>query len=215
MTNATANKTWLLAGIPQALSDPLRQHLQQQGDNVACAGDTDYPLDSGLASSWDDLFANAAQSIGPIDALIIGIAAITDQSLEQMTLERFRQDNEANIVGNFLGVQAAFRAFKGRGGHIITLASAHARRGQLPSPSLCAASNGISMLTRTSAIEGARETPRIHVNGVLAGNNTLWPTAGADTEVGLDEIVEALVFLGGPGADYMTGALVPVGAPGP
>ncbi len=215
MTNTNAKKNWLLAGIPQALLGPLQSHLQALGDNVICAGSTGHPLDPGQASSWDDLFAGAARSTSGIDALVLGLAAVTDQSLEAMTLAQFRQDNETNITSNFLGVQAAFRAFKGRGGHIITLASAHARRGQLESPSLCAASNGISMLTRTSAIEGARETPRIHVNGVLVGNSTLWPAVDSTAQVGLDEIAAAIAFLGGPGADYMTGALIPVGAPGP
>ncbi len=216
MTEITTTKTWLIAGAPQGLADQLREQLERQGDRVVCAGNNpNYPLDPGSASSWDDLFASAAASAGPVDVLIVGIAAITDQSLEEMTLEQFRSDNEINIVGSFLGVQAAFRAFKGRGGHVITYVAAHGRRGRLESPSLCAASNGISMLTRTSAIEGARETPRIHVNGVLAGNTELWPATDTDAQVSLEEVAEALIFLGGPGADYMTGALVPIGAPGP
>ena len=209
-------KTWLIAGLPQALAAELESHLSQRGHRTVCANEVSDPiLDPTTADAWDALFARAEQTAGPVSVLVVGIAAVNDENLEDMTLAQFRHDNEMNIVGNFLGVQAAFRAFAGRGGHIVTVASAHGRRGQLNSPSLCAASNGIGMLTRTSAIEGAQETPRIHVNGVLVGNSPLWPSIPVGDTVSLDEIAAAIAFLGGPGADYMTGALVPVGAPGP
>jgi len=213
MGEDTASKVWVLAGLPESLDEHLAQRLTQDGHQVVSAApDTDAAnhYDPGQSESWDSLFANA----GAVDVVVLAITAGTESSLEDMNLSEFRKDNEANLIGNFLGVQAAFKAFEGRGGKIITLGSASGRKGATASPTLATGSGGLAMLTRASGVEGASHKPHIHVNGVLTDHSTLWPTDKA-SDVGLDEIAEAVLFLGGPGADYMTGSLLPVGAPGP
>lgn len=215
MGDGAEGKVWILAGLPQSLGEHLEQRLTQDGHQVVSAtpnSDAANNYDPGQAESWDSLLAAAA----PADVVVLAITAGTESSLEEMDLIEFRKDNEANLIGNFLGVQAAFKAFEGRGGKIVTLGSASGRKGATASPTLAIGSGGLAMLTRASGVEGASHKPHIHVNGVLTDNNTLWPTdADSDSAVSLDEIAEAVMFLGGPGADYMTGSLVPVGAPGP
>jgi len=215
MGDGAEAKVWVLAGLPESLGEQLEQRLTQDGHRVVSAtpnSDAANNYQPGQAESWDNLFATA----GPVDVLVLAITAGTESSLEDMDLSEFRKDNEANLIGNFLGVQAAFKAFAGRGGKIVTLGSASGRKGVTASPTLAAGSGGLAMLTRASGVEGASHKPHIHVNGVLTDNNTLWPTdADSVSEVSLDEITEAVLFLGGSGADYMTGSLVPVGAPGP
>ena len=212
MTDSTASKVWVLAGLPESLGEHLAQRLTQEGHRVVSAtpnADAANHYDPGQAASWDSLFANA----GTVDVVVLAITAGTESSLVDMSLSQFRNDNEANLIGNFLGIQAAFKAFEGRGGKIVTLGSASGRKGATASPTLAAGSGGLAMLTRASGVEGASHKPHIHVNGVLTDNHSLWPTVTAS--VGLDEIAEAILFLGGPGADYMTGSLLPVGASGP
>ena len=217
MSDATESKVWILAGLPAPLAEILEKQLTQDGHQVVRAtpnsdGASNPTYDPGQAASWDNLF----EAVGSADVVVLGITAATESALEDMDLNAFRKDNEANLIGSFLGVQAAIKAFDGRGGKIVTLGSASARKGVTASPTLAAGSGGLAMLTRASAVEVAGHRPHIHVNGVLSDNNALWPTgADSDSEVGLDEIAEAVMFLGGPGADYMTGSLVPVGAPGP
>lgn len=207
-------KVWVLAGLPAPLAENLERRLTEHGHRVVSAAPQTH--DPGRAESWDRLFASAASSAGAADVLVLALTAATASPLEDMALTQFRRDNETNLIGSFLGVQAAFKAFEGRGGRIVTLMSANAREGLGASPTLAVGSGGLAMLTRASALEGAGHRPHIHVNGVLTDSAALWPAGDdAGSEVSLDEIAEALMFLGGPGADYMTGSLVPVGAPGP
>jgi len=211
----TESKVWVLAGLAEPLAEHVEQQLSQDGHHVVRAtpdSDAAHSYDPGQAASWDNLFA----AVGPVDVVVLGVRAATESPLEDMDLKQFRQDNEANLIGNFLGVQAAFKAFQGRGGKIVTLGSASGRKGATASPTLAAGSGGLAMLTRASGVEGASHKPHIHVNGVLTDHNTLWASGvDSDSGVSLNEIAEAVLFLGGTGADYMTGSLVPVGAPGP
>lgn len=214
MPNETA-KVWLLTGLAEPLARTVEQQLNKEGHRVVCAGRDKHQYDPRDAASWDALFAATATDVGPVDVVVLGVAADTNSPLEDMSLEQFKADNETNLIGNFLGVQAAFKAFEGRGGRIVTLASVDARAGKGSSPTLSTGSGGVGMLTRAAAVEGAGHSPRIYVNGALANNPTQWPGANVDSNVSLDEIADAVIFLGGPGADYMAGSLVPIGAPGP
>ncbi|VDC28033.1 SDR family oxidoreductase [Pseudogemmobacter humi] len=125
-------------------------------------------LDVAERASWEALTENLPPDFRDI-SILANIAGITrDRSLLRMQDEDWEAVINVNLRGTWLGCQTAFRLFaqQDRGGAIINIAST-AIFGTFGQANYSSAKAGITGLTRTAAIEGAKRG--IRVNAVAPG----------------------------------------------
>lgn len=138
----------------------------------------------------------------PPTVWIQGLTANPAESVVQLTLEAFRRCNEDNLENVFLGTQKAFETMS-EGGTIVNVFACTGRRPGKSGAALAAASAGLEVHTRASAIEGAARDPQIRANG-LALSGTLWQPNPASPE--LRAAGASVVFLASEAAAYCTGS---------
>lgn len=192
------------------------------------------------ATQADAIVQAVLAGCGRIDGLVNN-AGIGDGALPALDQEigRFRRTLSVHVDGTFLVARAAARAMlaAGRGGAIVNLGSI---AGQVAIPdriAYAAAKGAVATMTRVLACEWARHG--IRVNAVAPGYVRTALVGGLIRDGRLDEagivartplrrlaepheIATVIAFLLGPGASYITGAMLPVdggylawGAPGP
>ncbi|MBE2278113.1 MAG: SDR family oxidoreductase [Rhodobacteraceae bacterium] len=125
-------------------------------------------LDVAERASWEALVDSLPADFAGI-SILANIAGITrDRSLAKMQDADWDAVINVNLRGTWLGCQTAFRLFAdhGKGGAIINIAST-AIFGTFGQANYSSAKAGITGLTRTAAIEGAKRG--IRVNAVAPG----------------------------------------------
>jgi 3-oxoacyl-[acyl-carrier protein] reductase len=117
---------------------------------VAIADLTDYDQIEALRTS-------AEQRLGPVDILVVnaGGSTVAPAPLEDITEAQWRDSVDANLTSAFLTIKAFLPGMKQRrGGTIITMSSAAARRPTTRSPmAYAAAKAGIEMLSKELAAQ--------------------------------------------------------------
>ena len=204
------------------------------------APDVDGPDRLGLAADVlrrDELIAardRVLERWGRVDVLVNaaggnvpGATLEPGQSVFELGEEAFRRVVDLNLVGTLLPAQV-FGAAMEDGGSIVNVSSMAAARAITRVVGYSAAKAAVENLTRWLAVELA---PAIRVNAIAPGffvgeqnRRLLLDDDGALTERGraivehtpagrfgeAPELVSAIVWLCGPGARFVTGAVVPV-----
>ncbi|WP_186120664.1 SDR family oxidoreductase [Burkholderia gladioli] len=176
------------------------------------------------------MFDHVERELGPLDALVnnAGIVA-AHQPLAEMALTRLTRMFEVNVLGAYLCAREAARRLPtdrgGRGGAIVNVSSLAARLGSPNEYVDYAGSKGaVDTLTlglakelaphgvRVNAVRPGLIDTEIHASG---GQPDRAARLGAQTPIGrpgrADEVAEAIVWLLGDAASYVTGTLVDVG----
>jgi 3-oxoacyl-[acyl-carrier protein] reductase len=172
-------------------------------------------------SSVTGSVAEAARRFGGFDILVNSAGIQLDADLADLDIAVLDKMYAVNLRGPVLVTRACLPHFR-EGARVINLASELARLGRSGSSAYSATKGAILSLTRSWAREFA---PRILVNAVAPGPtdtpllhfDTLSPTIQALElsnplrRIGKpQEIAEAILFLAGPGASFMTGQCVGV-----
>ena len=176
------------------------------------------------------MFAQTARVLGPLKALINNAGVVEKLDLHDLDVARLRRMVEVNVIGCFICAHHALRQMSsqlgGTGGVIVNISSRAAASGGLPRSVGYAATKGaVDSFTLGLAKEGAPHGVRaaairpglihsdIHeVNGgreaVEAMARTGVPMARAGEP---QEVAGIAVWLCGPEASYVSGALIDVG----
>lgn len=171
----------------------------------------------------DALFKTVLDGFGHIDILVNNAGVTKDGLVMRMKEEDFDRVVETNLKGAFLCCKAAARPMmKQRSGRIVSLASVVALRGNPGQANYCASKAGIIGLTKSLAKElGSRG---ITVNAIAPGfietdmtavlpeeNKAAMITTIPLARAGKPEdVAEAVAFLAGDGAAYITGQVLQV-----
>ncbi|BCQ53964.1 SDR family oxidoreductase [Burkholderia gladioli] len=176
------------------------------------------------------MFDHVERELGALDALVnnAGIVA-APQPLAEMELTRLTRMFEVNVLGAYLCAREAARRLPtdrgGRGGAIVNVSSLAARLGSPNEYVDYAGSKGaVDTLTlglakelgphgvRVNAVRPGLIDTEIHASG---GQPDRAARLGAQTPIGrpgrADEVAEAIAWLLGDAASYVTGTLVDVG----
>lgn len=181
-----------------SLAEPLQAAIEAACTNAGAEVQVLAP------NATRDGSAQLAQFSGgePPTVWIQGLTTNPTETVTELTLEAFRSSNVANLEAVFLGTQMAFAAMS-EGGAIVNVFATSGRTPGTGSTALAAASSGLEVHTRATAIEGAGQDPQIRANG-LALSRSLWePTPSSSV---LQAAAASAVFLASEAAAYCTGS---------
>jgi glucose 1-dehydrogenase len=133
------------------------------GRSIAIAADVSKPTEV------QALIAGAVKAFGRLDIVVNNAGIEKKTPFVDYPLEEVRKILDVNLLGPFLVSQAAARQMilQGQGGRIINISSVHE---ELPMPlntPYCMSKGGLRMLTRTIAVELAKN--QITVNNIGPG----------------------------------------------
>ncbi|MBW3512538.1 SDR family oxidoreductase [Janthinobacterium sp. NKUCC06_STL] len=175
------------------------------------------------------LFAEIDARLGTLTALVNNVGVLEQKCrLTDISAQRLERVLRTNVISYFLCCQQAVRrmstAHGGQGGRIVNVSSAAARIGSPDEYIDYAASKGaVDTLTLGLAKEVAAEG--IRVNGVRPGiiHTEIHASGGEPGRVARlapgvpmqrggqpEEIADAILYLLGPGASYVTGSILDV-----
>jgi len=186
------------------------------GKTIAIAADISTP------DQVQNLIDSAVKAFGKLDIVVNNAGVEKKFAFVDYPLEELQKILAVNLVGPFLVSQSAARQMirQGQGGRIINISSVHE---DLPMPTnsaYCVSKGGLRMLTRTIAVELAKD--KITVNNI--GPGAVYTPIDADVEAKPEmekalmseiplnrwgkpeEIAGLAVFLASDEAAYITGS---------
>lgn len=176
-------------------------------------------------ASVEAAFAEVDRVLGPVD-LLVNAAGLTVRSTAiDLGAADFAHVIAVNLTGSFLCAREAAKRMRGRGGAIVNLASVMGFSGGLfPNAAYQASKGGIVNLTRALAVEWAPLGIRVNAvaptyvetdltRGLLGNPAALERVIDAMPMrrlATLDEVADAVLFLGSPASAMTTGHTLPV-----
>jgi len=144
------------------------------GKSIAIVADISKP------DQVQNLIDGAVKAFGKLDIVVNNAGVEKKLAFVDYPLEELRKILDINLIGPFLVSQAAARQMirQGHGGRLINISSVHE---DLPMPTnaaYCVSKGGLRMLTRTIAVELAKD--KITVNNI--GPGAVFTPIDADVE---------------------------------
>ena len=232
--NELTGKIVLLTGAAGAIGAAIWDAARDAGATVIATdiagGHGIVPLDVTDEAQWERVIADAEARQGRLDGLVnaAGIAAVG--SVEKTDFASWRRVMAVNLDGTFLGCKYAFPLLRKQGGAIVNLSSV---LGLIGGPNLAAygaSKGGVSLLTKSVALNGARYKPPVRCNamcpafiegamvdGIASGTRDPSAVKGRlamDIPLGRlgrpEEVAKVCIFLLSDASAFITGADVPV-----
>lgn len=118
---------------------------------------------------WQEIVSGIMERHGQLDILVNNAGIALTGSIEDATLEEWRQINAVNSESVFMGTQAAIAAMKGNGGSIINISSIEGLVGDPLIAAYNASKAAVRMMTKSAALHCAEQGYGIRINSVHPG----------------------------------------------
>jgi NAD(P)-dependent dehydrogenase (short-subunit alcohol dehydrogenase family) len=195
-------------------------------------------LDVTDEESWRAIVAATVQRFGKLDVLVNNAGVFFGKGLEEIELDEWHRLVAVNMTGVFLGTRLAVPALReaakasAHGSAIVNLASIAGLVGSQLDPLYSMTKGGVTLFTKSAALDFGRKGYRIRVNSIHPG--LIQTEMGAQAMVSLarrtgandmsatqkdmagtvpwgrlgvaEDIAKGIVFLASDDAGYMTGA---------
>ena len=228
-----ADKAVIVTGAARGIGHALVERLAELGAKVAAFDILEgafthpdiaaYRVDLRREGAIADAVGAFAAKHGGIDLLVNNAAAITQaKPVPELTLDEWRTAFDVNVTATFLTARHAVPHMRGRkGAAIVNVASQLGHVAAFGKAAYSASKAALIAFSRSLAVDLAPDG--IRVNSISPGpvwTERMAPNyadrAAAEVRLGdgnllgrvasADEIVEAILFLGGGRAAYMTGS---------
>ncbi|MBI3703217.1 MAG: SDR family oxidoreductase [Rhizobiales bacterium] len=164
-------KVILVTGAAGAIGGAVVTAVKQAGGraiatDLAAGKGIDVALDVTAEAGWLRLAADIERQHGRLDGLVnaAGIAAVG--SIEKTDFAAWRRVLSVNLDGTFLGCKHMFALLRKKGGAIVNLSSVLGMVGSANLAAYSASKGGVSMLSKSVALHGARYQPPVRCNAV-------------------------------------------------
>lgn len=211
-------------GALTIVSDVNADAAEAMRGSLAASGATAeaIALNVTLRESWASSAQCIQQTYERLDVLVNNAGITRDKSLKKMAEEDFRQVIDTHLLGTWLGCQTMLPLLAKAGhGSVVNLSSS-SRHGTFGQSNYAAAKAGIVGLTRTVALEAARDG--IRCNAVAPGAIRTPMTAAVPDKVREswietialrrigepEEVAAAIAFLASDDASYITGHVLDI-----
>jgi NAD(P)-dependent dehydrogenase (short-subunit alcohol dehydrogenase family) len=228
------------AGATVAIGDILDERGRETVRALEAAGGQALyvHLDVTRAEDWAAAIAAVVARFGGLDILINNAGVFIAKGIEESTAADWERLCGVNLTGVFLGTKAALPALRERGATsaqgsaIVNLSSIAGMVGSAMAPLYSLTKGGVTLFTKSTALECARKGYRIRVNSIhpgiiddemgsqaiaararIRGEGDLEAAraqAGAAHPIGrlgtVTDIANGIVFLASDDAGFMTGA---------
>jgi 3(or 17)beta-hydroxysteroid dehydrogenase len=230
-----SEKIVLVTGAAGTIGSAIVQAIKQ-ASGIAISSDLsgkpgiDKVLDVSSETDWQRTTTDIEQKYGRLDGLVNAAGVVTVGSIEMTEYAAWRRVIDVNLDGTFLGCKYAFPLIRKKGGAIVNLSSV---LGMIGGPNLVAYSaskGGVSLLTKSVALHGARYQPPVRCNAIcpafIKGEmvdqvarrsrdaKLVMQKLTADIPLArmgdAAEVAALCVYLLSDDAAFMTGALVPI-----
>jgi NAD(P)-dependent dehydrogenase (short-subunit alcohol dehydrogenase family) len=167
MTNLH-DKIILITGAAGAVGSAVAEAVRAQGGTAITTdlAGADMALDVTSEADWQRVVADVAARYGAIDGLVNAAGIVALGSIEKLDYAIWRRVLSINLDGTFLGCKYVFPLLKERGGSIVNLSSVSGLVGGHNLAAYNASKGGVSLLTKSVALLGARNKPPIRCNAV-------------------------------------------------
>ena len=162
------DKIVLITGAAGAVGAALAEGVRAAA-GVAITTDlegADLVLDVTAEADWQRVVAGVRERYGRLDGLVNAAGIVAIGSVEKLDFATWRRVLSINLDGTFLGCKYAFPLLKERGGSIVNLSSVSGLVGGHNLAAYNASKGGVSLLTKSVALLGARNKPPIRCNAV-------------------------------------------------
>ena len=229
------DKIVLVTGAAGAIGAAVTAAVKRAG-GVAIATDLaggagiDAALDVTAEADWQRVTAEVERQHGRLDGLVNAAGIVALGSVEQLDFATWRRVLGVNLDGAFLGCKYAFPLLRKQGGAIVNLSSVSALVGGHNLAAYNASKGGLSLLTKSVALNGARYKPPVRCNAVCPAfvegpmvDEIAQGTRNADAvkqKLAFDiplgrlgkpaEVADLCVYLLSDAAAFITGADLPI-----
>jgi 3(or 17)beta-hydroxysteroid dehydrogenase len=228
------------AGAKVAIGDVLDERGRETARTIAGGGDAAIyqHLDVTSEDDWNAAVAATVARFGGLDILVNNAGLFLGKGIEEASLDEWHRLCAVNLTGVFLGTKRALPALRERarqsehGSAIVNLASVAGLVGSQLDPLYSMTKGGVTLFTKSAALEFARKGYRVRVNSIHPG--LIQTDMGEQTFVSRarnlgsndveevrqqamsrhpigrlgvpDDIAKGIVFLASDDAGFMTGA---------
>jgi len=228
-------KSVLITGAAGAIGGAVTKAVKAAGGtpvtaDIASGTGIDAAFDVTAEADWQRLAAEIQRTHGHLDGLVNTAGIFALGSIEDLDLATWKRVLAVNLDGTFLGCKYSFPLLRQRGGSIVNLSSVSGLVGGHNFAAYNASKGGVSLLSKSVAMYGARSKPPVRCNAVcpafLEGPMVDFTVASADNpqsarekmaraipigRLGQPAEVAALcVYLLSDEASFITGADLPI-----
>lgn len=214
----------VLCGIDAAPLDGVARRITDAGGTALAV-----PMDVTDASARVALFDKITTTLGRLDVLVNNAAIIGQAAMapaETQSLDHFERVLAVNLTAGFSMAQMAYPLLRASRGTIVNVSSVGGGAAQFHATAYCASKAGIDAMTRSLALEWAKDG--IRVNAIAPGDiqtgttdalKSGWDSGATEksafsrtTPLGrpgtAQEMAEIIAFLASPAASFVTGEVV-------
>jgi 3(or 17)beta-hydroxysteroid dehydrogenase len=164
-------KIVLVTGAAGAIGDAVAAAIRQAG-GTAIASDLKAHAGVGLALDvtsevdWQRAAGEIERTHGRLDGLVNAAGIVATGTIEQLDFATWKRVLAVNLDGTFLGCKYALPLLRKKGGAIVNLSSVSGLVGGHNLAAYNASKGGVSLLTKSVALHGARLKPPVRCNAV-------------------------------------------------
>jgi NAD(P)-dependent dehydrogenase (short-subunit alcohol dehydrogenase family) len=174
---ATTARLMVEAGAKVAIGDVLDERGRQTAQGIAGQSETAIyqHLDVTREEAWSSAIAATVARFGGLDILVNNAGLFLGKGIEEARLDEWHRLCAVNLTGVFLGTKLALPALRERarqsphGSAIVNLASVAGLVGSQLDPLYSMTKGGVTLFTKSTALEFARKGYRVRVNSIHPG----------------------------------------------
>ena len=165
------DKIVLVTGAAGAIGGAVCKAIEQ-ADGTAIATDLTtragvaHELDVTSEESWQRVIAAVERTHGRLDGLVNAAGVVALGTVEELDFAAWRRVLSINLDGTFLGCKHAMPLLRKQGGAIVNLSSVSGLIGGHNLAAYNASKGGVSLLSKSVALHGARLKPPVRCNAI-------------------------------------------------